>query len=299
VELRLEPVDIKSVVASAMEQVRPLVEARRHTVDTHVDFAQGWVRGDRTRLVQIVANLLNNAAKYTPQGGRIALSVEIDDGQAHIAVSDNGVGIGPDLLPHVFEIFTQAERTPDRAQGGLGLGLALVKSLSALHGGSVRAHSDGLGKGSTFVLTLPVIEAAVPAAGTQAETGAATGGSARDIIVVDDNVDAVESLAEILRSLGHAVRIATSGTEALAMAAGGWPDVFVLDIGLPDLHGYELVRRLRDAGGTARRGPALYVALTGYGQAHDRVLSKSAGFDHHLIKPVDLGILLELVDRAG
>jgi CheY-like chemotaxis protein len=297
VELRLEPVDVKSVVASALEQARPLIEARHHEVDLHVGSSQGWVRGDRTRLVQIVTNLLNNAAKYTPQNGRISLSVESDAAHVRIAVGDNGVGIGADLLPHVFDIFTQAERTPDRAQGGLGLGLALVKSLTALHGGSVAAHSDGPGQGSRFVLTLPVVAPRAVAA-KQAGGGAAhiEAGACR-ILIVDDNVDAVESLADILRALGHAVATATCGEDALAGAAADWPDVFILDIGLPDLHGYELVRRLREQGGDAARAAGtLYLALTGYGQAHDRALSRSAGFDHHLVKPVDLERLLGLLN---
>ncbi len=300
VQLERERVDIKSVVASAVEQARPLVEARRHALDLHVDAALGWVHGDRIRLVQVIANLLNNAAKYTAQGGRIALSVaparEAGQDAVAISVRDNGIGIDRGVLPHVFELFTQAERTPDRSQGGLGLGLALVHSLVQLHGGRVEAHSDGLWMGSTFTVTLPTIDPAPEtAAGERARPMPLPAGAGKRILVVDDNVDAAQSLADILRSLGHQVATAHDSHDALAKAAQQWPEVFILDIGLPDIDGYALARRLRDgAGGRA----ATYLALTGYGQAHDRVLAKTAGFDHHFVKPVDFGALVEIIERG-
>ncbi|MFC0250419.1 hybrid sensor histidine kinase/response regulator [Massilia consociata] len=304
VELERERVDIKAVVASAVEQARPLIEARGHALDLHIGSHRSWVCGDRIRLVQVVANLLNNAAKYTAQGGTIALSVEQSDGPGQaavaIAVRDNGIGIDGAILPHVFELFTQAERTPDRSQGGLGLGLALVQSLVQLHGGRVEAHSEGLGKGSTFTVTLPTVDGA-PAtapAGHAAADHAATqvpphGG--KRILIVDDNVDAAQSLADILGSLGHAVDTAHDPHAALALAEAGWPDVFILDIGLPDIDGYALARRLHERAGGRQ---AAYLALTGYGQAHDRVLARSAGFDHHFVKPVDLGALMEVIDTV-
>jgi PAS domain S-box-containing protein len=297
VELERERLDLGGVVAGAVEQARPLIEARGHALHTSMDAAGPRVDGDRTRLVQILSNLLNNAAKYTPQGGRIALTVSTEGLEARIEVRDNGIGIAPSMLPHVFDLFTQAERTPDRAQGGLGLGLALVRSLAQLHGGRVEAHSEGVGQGSAFTLILPLAEGAAAAAAVDVPASAANDASRR-ILVVDDNVDAAHSLADILRSLGHATVTATGSHEALALAAGAaWPDVFILDIGLPDIDGYELVRRLRARApdGSAAR----YVALTGYGQAHDRVLSRSAGFDHHFVKPVDLGALLEVIGGAG
>jgi CheY-like chemotaxis protein len=288
-------------VASAVEQARPLIEARRHHLDQSLDAAPAWVDGDRIRLVQVVANLLNNAAKYTPQNGAIALALEVDGGHAVISVRDNGIGIGPDLLPRVFELFTQAERTPDRAQGGLGLGLALAKSLVNLHGGSVEAHSGGPGMGSTFRILLPLAEDAGGSA-----TGSRSGGAnalyalpARDILIVDDNADAAQSLAEILRALGNRVAVAHDPQHALALAEQDWPEVFILDIGLPDIDGYALARRLRAmAEADPARGPALYLALTGYGQAHDKVLSKAAGFDRHFVKPVDLEALLAALAGA-
>jgi PAS domain S-box-containing protein len=304
VELQRERVDLKGVLASALEQARPLVESRRHHLDLALDAAPAWVDGDRIRLVQVVANLLNNAAKYTPQGGAIALSLEVDRGFASVAVSDNGIGISHDLLPQVFELFTQAERTPDRAQGGLGLGLALVKSLVGLHGGRVGAESAGPGRGSPIPVVLPLAQAAPPApdAGDDdAARGAlpANGHALPDVMIVDDNADAAQSLAEILRAFGHRVAVAHEPRHALALAEQEWPDVFILDIGLPDIDGYALARRLRAmAEEKPRRRAALYLALTGYGQAHDKVLSKAAGFDRHFVKPVDLEALLAALAAA-
>jgi CheY-like chemotaxis protein len=221
-----------------------------------------------------------------------------------ISVRDNGIGIGPELLPQVFELFTQAERTPDRAQGGLGLGLALVKSLAGLHGGSVEAHSGGPGLGSTFRIVLPLAQAARGAASS--DDGADTlyalperRGAVPHILIVDDNADAAQSLAEILRALGNQVVVAHDPQDALALAERDWPEVFILDIGLPDIDGYALARRLRAmAEADPQRGPALYLALTGYGQAHDKVLSKAAGFDRHFVKPVDLEALLSALAEA-
>jgi PAS domain S-box-containing protein len=297
VQLDRALVDVGAVVAGAVEQARPLIEARGHTLELQLD-AGGRIDGDRTRLVQVLSNLLNNAAKYTPQGGRIALQVARSEGQVTISVRDNGIGIAPDVLPQVFDLFTQAERTPDRSQGGLGLGLALVKSLVQLHGGSVRAESAGLGQGSVFSVTLRLAQREDAAqAQTQAGSPAIPGASGRArILIVDDNLDAAASLTEVLRAFGHVVASAASSHEALAMAQQDWPQIFVLDIGLPDIDGYELVRRLRAL--QAGR-PALYLALTGYGQAHDRVLSRSAGFDHHFVKPVDLRALVAVIDGIG
>ncbi len=296
VELERERVDVKAVVASAVEQARPLIEARGHAFDQHMTSRRCWVFGDRIRLVQVIVNLLGNAAKYTAQGGTIALSVETDAASVTIAVRDNGIGIDRAILPHVFDLFTQAERTPDRSQGGLGLGLALVRSLVQLHGGQVAAHSDGLGKGSSFTVTLPVFDGEPGAAPGEGQAAApARSGGGRRILVVDDNVDAALSLADVLRSLGHLVDTAHDSQDALAQAEREWPDVFILDIGLPDIDGYALARRLRES---ERGRAATLLALTGYGQAHDRVLAKTAGFDHHFVKPVDLAPLAQIIERA-
>ncbi|WEF34946.1 hybrid sensor histidine kinase/response regulator [Pseudoduganella chitinolytica] len=291
VELDRQEVDMKTVVASAVEQARPLVEARRHALELHVAPAPAWVVGDRTRLVQIVANILNNAAKYTPPGGRIVLAVDTPGDEVRIDVTDNGIGIGANLLPHVFELFTQAERTPDRSQGGLGLGLALVHSLVQLHGGRVEARSEGRDRGSQFTVTLPRTAAPARAVVASADPPAVTS-AARAILVVDDNVDAANSLAQVLQSYGHDTRTAAGPGAALAAAAERWPDVFILDIGLPGMDGCELAGHLRALPGAR---PALFLALTGYGQPHDRQRSRSAGFQHHFVKPVDLPALAGLL----
>ena len=290
VELDLEPVPMKDIVSNAIEQARPLIEARKHELSLHVDRKPAVVLGDRVRLCQIVVNLLNNAAKYTPQGGRIGLDIIVDAGHVQIIVEDNGIGIDEGLLPKVFELFTQATRTPDRNQGGLGLGLALVHSLVKMHGGRVEAFSGGTGKGSRFCVTLPVQEAAndngksVDAAHVLSQSSA----NRLSVMVVDDNTDAADMLADVLRVHGHTVHVEYSSVAALKHASEKPSDLYVLDIGLPDLDGYELVRRLR---AFPESGRSVFVALTGYGQAHDKVLSRSAGFDHHMVKPVDLAHL--------
>jgi signal transduction histidine kinase/ActR/RegA family two-component response regulator len=289
VELEMQAIDMKTVVSSAVEQVKPLVEARGHALHVHAGARHAAVRGDHTRLVQVLVNLLTNAAKYTPQGGSIDVDVHVDADTVRIAVADNGSGIEPALLPCVFDIFTQGVRTPDRSQGGLGIGLALVKSLVALHGGQVRARSEGPGRGSVFDVTLPLLADAGPAPGAAALAGHGAGAAAgQRILVVDDNVDAASTLGELLTALGHEVMVRFDGKSALADAAAFAPDVLVLDIGLPDMDGYELARRLRGEPATAQ---ARYLALTGYGQAHDRTLARAAGFDHHFVKPVDIAAL--------
>jgi PAS domain S-box-containing protein len=286
VQLDREPVDLRSIVSTAIEQVRPLLQSRRHELRARLGDAPCTVDGDYHRLVQIVSNLLNNAAKYTPQGGTIEVALESAGERAVLTVADNGVGIAPEMIDQVFELFTQAERTPDRSQGGLGIGLALVRTLVQLHGGEVRASSGGLHQGSTFRVELPM----TPAAATQAPpAGVAGAGEGRRIFIVDDNVDAANTLRDLLEIMGHTVALAHDGASALekAPAGPGW-DVFILDIGLPDMTGYELARRLREH---AWARQATFVALTGYGQAHDRVISRTAGFDHHLVKPADISLL--------
>jgi len=300
VQLEMAEVDIKAVATQAAEQVHPLIEAGGHALTVQLGAAPVSVLGDRARLIQVTANLLANAAKYTPAGGRIVLSVEPVDGKVRIAVRDNGSGIEAQLLPQVFELFVQGKRTPDRAQGGLGLGLALVKNIVGMHGGQVAAHSEGPGRGSTFTVELPLV-ARTGRHGTRPEPAAqatpAPGATARKrlrIMLVDDNVDAAQTLAALLEGAGHAVHTIHDPRQAPAAAAQEVPDVFILDIGMPDIDGHALARRLREQ--AALRG-ATYVALTGYGQASDRASSRAAGFDHHLVKPVDAGQLLALLDE--
>ncbi|MFS0755119.1 PAS domain-containing protein [Noviherbaspirillum sp. 1P10PC] len=282
IRLEVEPLDIKTIVHAAVEQVRPVIEARKHTLTTRIDADHTVVNGDRTRLVQVAANLLTNAAKFTPPHGEITLRVQADDSDAKIIVSDNGSGIDEALLPHVFDLFTQGKRGLDRGQGGLGIGLALVKAIVTLHEGEVQAVSGGPGKGSTFKVSIPLLhQAGVPC--QEAESGPAESGHL-SILVVDDNVDAANAIAILLMAVGHQVRVAPTAHDTLNKTNLHEFDVFILDIGLPDMTGYELVKALRRQPGL---GNKTYIALTGYGQPQDRQLSKDAGFAHHFVKPVD------------
>jgi CheY-like chemotaxis protein len=250
-----------------------------------------WLHGDASRLEQIVVNLLANAAKYTADGGRISLAVEQSGDECLLRVRDTGVGIAPALLPRIFDLFTQAERALDRSQGGLGIGLAVVQRLVELHGGRVAAHSS-LGHGSEFVVHLPAVAAPVVAvAATIAAEATAPTQRCLRVLVVDDNVDTVESLGMLMQLEGHAVRTAHSGPGAMAAAGDYRPDVVLLDIGLPGLDGFEVAKRIRKD--PLRQGVVL-VALTGYGQEADRQRSHEAGFDHHLVKPVDFAAVQEI-----
>ena len=291
--LESAPVDLKRVVADAAEQVRPLIEARRHTLALHLAAEPAWVDGDHKRLVQVLANLLNNAAKYTPEGGRLGLALTVTREQAAIAVSDNGSGIAPELLPTVFELFAQAERTPDRAQGGLGLGLALVKSLAELHGGSVSAESAGQAAGSCFTVRLPRRAAPAERMPEVRAAPAAAPAAGFEVLVVDDNVDAATTIAMLLESGGYRTTVLHDPAEALLHAQSGSFGACVLDIGLPGMDGHELARRLRALPGTAQ---ALMLAVTGYGQREAAPHAGSA-FDRFLVKPADPAQLFALLSR--
>lgn len=296
VELQKELLDLKSVVDGAIEQTRPLFEARHHVLTTRMASAHISIHGDRTRLTQVISNLLSNAAKYTHQGGEIILNVIAEEGDAKIEVKDNGIGIEQKLLPHVFELFIQAERTPDRSQGGLGIGLALVKSIVALHEGKVEASSDGPGLGSTFTVSLPVVASAAESMPMYGMLSSSATVKPLSIMVVDDNVDAAYTLGALLETEGHQVTIKENGQSALDSVGTILPQVFILDIGLPDVTGYELARRLRQL---PKLSQATFIALSGYGQAHDRVLSKVSGFHHHLVKPVSMVQLNAALLEAG
>ncbi|GHA86571.1 ATP-binding protein [Cognatilysobacter bugurensis] len=284
-------VNLHEVASAAIEQVQPLLRERCHELRTALAAGDLVVEGAFNRLVQVVANLLANAAKYTPQGGRITVQVGTEGGQAVIRVTDNGVGISPELLPGIFELFTQAERTADRSQGGLGIGLALVRSLVSLHGGTVEAESGGTGCGSTFTVRLPL--AATDANRQSAAVAEACGSRSLRILLVDDNRDAAATLADLLCLLGHDVTTAFDATSALETEASGKWDAYILDIGLPDMTGFELAERLKNV--SANRD-ATFIALTGYGQPHDRVASEAAGFDHHMVKPPDVTKLLSVLE---
>ncbi len=295
VTLTKKSLDLKRVVTSAVEQARPSIEARRHVLRQRMSGESAFVHGDQTRLIQVIVNLLTNAAKYTPQGGEIVIDLSVHGDEVMLCVRDNGSGIEPALLPHIFDLFTQGERTPDRAQGGLGLGLALVKSMVALHGGRVDAASGGPGQGSTFSIYLPLL--AEPRLELVGDPALAAASSSRPmaLVIVDDNVDAAESLASLLTVDGHRVTVLEDGASTLVYAAAHPPQAFILDIGLPDMDGYQLARSLR---ARPENSNAVFIALTGYGQAHDRVLAKAAGFDHHFVKPVDWQELSRALSQA-
>ncbi|CAA9403932.1 MAG: Multidomain signal transduction protein including CheB-like methylesterase, CheR-like methyltransferase and BaeS-like histidine kinase, partial [uncultured Ramlibacter sp.] len=295
VELERRPVEIKAVLVHAIEQMRPLIDARGHQLTTRMVSGDVYVLGDRTRLVQVVSNLLSNAGKYTPPNGSVSVSMAVGE-QVQVRVADTGIGIEAKLLPHVFELFTQGERTPDRAQGGLGLGLALVKSLVELHGGGVTAESQGPGKGSAFTVTLPLLEVARPTTpDANRHIDMSLAAQPLRVMVVDDNKDAAESLGMLLESSGHEARVMHDPAQALEAVQEGRFDAFVLDIGLPGMDGYTLARRLR---AHSNGSSATFIALTGYGSETDRHRGKDAGFDHYLVKPADLGQLARLLQQG-
>ncbi len=285
--------DIGRVVANAVEQVSPLIEARRHQLITDLAPQGGVVLGEQKRLVQVLSNLLNNAAKYTPDGGVITLRTRVDGASIVISVEDTGIGISPELQPRVFDLFAQAERTPDRSQGGLGLGLALVKSMVELHGGTVVCSSAGIGMGSCFAVRLPLLEEPDKPAPAPVEARAPATGTLR-IMVVDDNVDAAMMLSLLLEASGYEVMVEYDSGRALALAAAERPDIGILDIGLPDIDGNEVARRLRAGADTSHM---VLIAVTGYGQESDRAKAMVAGFDHYLVKPVDTARLMDILNK--
>ena len=295
VTLDKEELDVNAVVADALEQVRPLIEAKRHALTMELSGEPVRVLGDRTRLVQVLSNILNNAAKYTPAGGQLTLRVTSQGDRVTVTVSDNGIGIEPDVLPYIFDLFTQAERTPDRSQGGLGIGLALVKSLVMLHGGTVEARAAPAGeRGSEFEVCLPRLASKTgePSTAAPEDAGQAPRQAQLRVLVVDDNRDAAELLGSVLEVMGHAVSVEYDGHGALERARCERPQVVLLDIGLPDTDGYELARRLR---AIPELQASVLVALTGYGQPEDRRQAEEAGFDHHLVKPADLGQVADIL----
>ena len=284
IELQQEPVNLATVISQALETVEPLLRDNRHKVFVAAGHGPVYVKADPARLVQCVANILTNSAKYTDPGGEIRLEMRSDGRHASITVADNGVGIPAELLPRIFDLFVQSKRSLDRSQGGLGIGLSLVRRLIEMHEGSVTATSEGPGRGARFEVILPVI---APPRETSAEHSDQPP-SQRRILVVDDNPDSANSLAMILNISGHVAEPVYGPAEALERAAIFHPEVVLLDIGLPGMDGYELARQLRSRGSNAR-----LVAVTGYGQPGDVRRAQEAGFDAHLIKPVDVQHLLQ------
>jgi PAS domain S-box-containing protein len=286
ITLQRTTVSVREVLAQAVETARPLAESRGQAVEVDVPEDAGWVDGDPARLAQAVGNLLDNAIKYTDDGGRIGLRAQVEAHEVVIVVEDSGVGVDPDLLPHVFDLFIQADRSLERKQGGLGLGLTLVRRLVEMHGGRVEAASAGPGLGSAFTIRLPCLAAEVvePAAAAEPAEAARPPGPARRILVVDDHQDSTDSLALFLRLRGHEVRTAHDGPTALDEIVRYHPEVVFLDLGLPGMSGYDVARRVRMM---TDLGPLRLVALTGYGTDGDRQKTRDAGFDVHLAKPVD------------
>lgn len=291
--LEKEAVDTKAVITDAIEQSRSLVQIKQHRLNVHMTPDTVYVEGDKTRLVQIIANILINAAKYTPNQGLLDLRLEATIEEVFITVSDNGTGIDADLMPHIFELFTQAPRGPDRSQGGLGIGLALVKSLVELHGGSIEAQSRGPNLGSEFVVRLPRYKNSLPKPASNVENQVPVSAEALTILVVDDNVDAASTLAALMESLGHHVLTGHSAKDAMDVTTSQGFDVIFLDIGLPDMDGYRLAKKMREL--KVCEG-AVLVALTGYGQPQDKKMARKVGFDIHLTKPATFARLMRVLN---
>jgi signal transduction histidine kinase len=283
ITLHREAVELAKVLEHSLEIVRPLIDSKRHTLSFQTPETPIWVHGDFSRLSQIFSNLLHNAAKYTADGGSIELTVGVDRGNVAVSVRDNGIGIDAQFLPHVFEVFTQGYRGLDRSQGGLGVGLAVVRRLVELHQGEVNVVSEGPGRGTEVSVRMPCISEVVPNAGVQVLPVTRQGG--KRILVVDDNADAAESIAVFMRIEGHDVRTVTDAIQALACVESFAPEVAIIDIGLPGMNGFELATSIR---ANPHVATPLLIALTGYGQAEDFDRSRDAGFDHHFVKPADL-----------
>ncbi len=291
IQLHQEELDLRGVAQQAVETARTLIDERKHRLNVALPQEPAWVLGDAVRLEEVIVNLLSNAAKYTPEGGHIRLTIEEEPDEVVISVKDTGVGIAPDLLPHIFDLFTQAQRTLDRSQGGLGVGLTVVRKVIEMHGGTTEAHSSGLGRGSEFIVRLPALRSPARQAKVPAAKGAQPLQTWR-VLVVDDNADSADSIAAILEASGHEVQVAYSAQKALEIAVEYQPDITLLDIGLPDIDGYQVAKHLRQI-------PELremrLIAITGYGQESDRERSREAGFDEHMVKPVEWRKLEELL----
>jgi PAS domain S-box-containing protein len=294
--LRKERVELAGVVRAAVDTSRPLIHSAGHELSVTLPARPIFLDADPTRLSQVFSNLLNNAAKYTEPGGDVALVVEPRGGEVVVTVRDSGVGIPPEMLPRVFDLFTQVDRSLEKSHGGLGIGLTIVRRLVEMHGGRVEARSEGHGEGSEFIVRLPVALAVVHDEAGGGDARPARPAPRHRILVVDDSVDAASSLAMMLRLMGHEVRIAHDGIEGIAVAAAYGPDMIVLDIGMPRLNGFDACRRIREQ----PWGKGIFiVALTGWGQEEDKRRSQEAGFDDHLVKPVEPAALEELLESVA
>lgn len=294
ISLRTARQDMEEIVQAAIEMSRPVIDARRHTIHVRVDARPTLVLGDATRLTQVISNLLNNAAKYQNEGGRIEVTISAVGDSVATRVRDYGIGVPPEMLEAIFDLFSQADRTSDRANGGLGIGLSLVRSLVELHGGQVSASSEGVGQGAEFLMVLPALheehvdDAPMVAPSFESIPAVVEG---RRVLIVDDNQDAAESLATLLRLSGHDVTVVYDGLDGLRVAGELQPSIVFLDIGLPSLDGYEVCRQMR---ATHRDGVQI-VAMTGYGMERDKELAREAGFDAHTVKPVDIAMIHQII----
>lgn len=289
IRLKRQMVDMTRIVAMAIEASQPLLDSRSHRLSVVVPSYPIWVDGDSTRITQMITNILNNAAKYTEDAGQIHLAVVHDDSNVMISVRDNGIGIAPDMLGRVFDLFTQVDRTLDRSSGGLGIGLTLVRRLVEMHGGTVSVESEGLGRGAVFTITLPTCRNEPIVAEPTIEFVVESGQQPRPkVLIVDDNADAADTLATLVRLNGHQVQVAYDGPSGVRLAEAFEPEIAILDIGLPGLDGYAVAERLRESNVTRH---ALLIAVSGYGQPMDEARSRQAGFDLHLVKPVDFASL--------
>lgn len=295
IQLQMKRVALRDVVDRAIESVRAAISAHRHTLQVSLPLESVWLHADAARIEQVVINLLNNAAKYTDDGGRIQLIVELEKTQAILRVIDNGMGIEPDLLPRIFDLFTQARRSLARSQGGLGIGLSLVQRLVTMHGGTVTASST-VGRGSEFIVRLPVQQVSTISEADLATAAPGAAAQALRVLIVDDNVDAARSLGLLLESWKHSVALAHDGLSALEVVSEIRPHVVFLDIGLPSIDGYEVARRLRDE---YPRDDLTLVALTGYGLRSDRERAEQAGFDLHLVKPADIAAVMRCLSATS
>jgi signal transduction histidine kinase len=293
ITLHREAVELGKVVEHSLEIVRPLIDSKRHVLSVDVPDTPVWIFGDFSRLSQIFSNVLHNAAKYTADGGNITLNVDVDRGSVRVRVRDNGIGIEPQFLPHVFEVFTQGYRGLDRSQGGLGVGLAVVRRLIELHQGEVDITSDGPGLGTEVSVRLPCISEVVQHPALQPAPPPRRGG--KRVLVVDDNEDAAESIAVLLEMEGHEVKTVTDAMQALSCLETFTPQVAIIDIGLPGMNGYELAAGIR---ANSTQPKPLLIALTGYGQADDFDRSRDAGFDHHFVKPAELRAIQVAIDAG-
>ena len=292
IQLHQEDLDARGIAQQAVETARPLIDQNKHELTVSLPPEPVWLHADALRFEEVIVNLVNNAAKYTPEGGHIWLSIQQEGDEMVLRVRDSGIGIAPDSLPHIFELFTQAPRSLDRSQGGLGIGLAVVRKLVEMHGGTVEAQSAGLGEGTEFTVRLPVLRSPTGRSQTLSKERDEHSGAGWRVLVVDDNVDSADSIAMLLQVSGHDVRVAYSGPDALERAAEYQPDIVLLDIGLPGMDGYEVARRLR---AHTQLEKVKLIAVTGYGQDADRLQSQEAGFDYHLVKPVDAQKLQDLL----